>query len=108
MHRIEGATEDSDRRPVPREMPQVRMCPSPSTMYFTEVRPSRPTGPRAWNLSVEIPISAPGRIQKPSAKTRRGIHHHRTGIDLAQEPACFRDVLGDDALGMHRAVQGDA
>lgn len=26
---------------------QRRICPSPSTMYFSEVRPSRPTGPRA-------------------------------------------------------------
>jgi hypothetical protein len=45
-----------------------RMCPSPNTMYFTEVSPSRPTGPRAWNLSVEMPISAPRPYSKPAAK----------------------------------------
>src|SRR4030067_444661 len=43
-------------------------CPSPSTMNFTEVRPSRPTGPRACSLSVEMPISAPRPYSKPSAK----------------------------------------
>jgi hypothetical protein len=39
-----------------------------STIHFCEVRPSRPTGPRAWNLSVEMPISAPRPNSKPSAK----------------------------------------
>src|SRR3990167_1991095 len=42
--------------------------PSPSTTYFCEVSPSSPTGPRAWILSVEMPISAPRPYSKPSAK----------------------------------------
>src|SRR5690606_5157445 len=45
-----------------------RISPSPSTTYFCDVSPSRPTGPRAWILSVEIPISAPRPYSKPSAK----------------------------------------
>ena len=36
--------------------------------YLREVRPSKPTGPRACNLSLEIPISAPRPYSKPSAK----------------------------------------
>ena len=44
------------------------MWPSPRTMYFREVRPLRPTGPRAWSLPVEMPISAPNPYSKPSAK----------------------------------------
>jgi hypothetical protein len=40
----------------------------PSTTHFSEVRPSMPTGPRAWNLSVLMPISAPRPYSKPSAK----------------------------------------
>jgi len=38
---------------------QPRTWPSPNTTYFSEVRPSSPTGPRACSLSVEMPISAP-------------------------------------------------
>ena len=37
-------------------------------MYFSQVKPSRPTGPRACSLSVEMPISAPNPYSKPSAK----------------------------------------
>src|SRR5574340_817028 len=37
-------------------------------MNFCEVSPSRPTGPRACILSVEMPISAPRPYSKPSAK----------------------------------------
>src|SRR5690606_36189896 len=47
---------------------QPRTCPSPNTTYFSLVRPSRPTGPRACSLSVEMPISAPRPYSKPSAK----------------------------------------
>jgi hypothetical protein len=36
--------------------------------HFCDVRPSSPTGPRAWNLSVLMPISAPRPYSKPSAK----------------------------------------
>src|SRR5690606_13764413 len=46
---------------------QLRTWPSPNTTYFSEVRPSRPTGPRACSLSVEMPISAPRPNSKPSA-----------------------------------------
>src|SRR5690606_23457147 len=45
-----------------------RVWPSPRTMYFCEVSPSSPTGPRACSLSVEMPISAPSPYSKPSAK----------------------------------------
>jgi hypothetical protein len=52
-----GAVHDAPRR-----------SPWPSTTHFIEVSPSRPTGPRAWNLSVLMPISAPRPYSKPSAK----------------------------------------
>src|SRR4029077_4192535 len=60
VHRIERAAEDAQL--------QRRTSPWPSTTYFCEVRPSRPTGPRACSLSVEMPISAPRPYSKPSAK----------------------------------------
>ena len=37
----------------------VRICPEPMTIHFWLVSPSSPTGPRAWSLLVEMPISAP-------------------------------------------------
>src|SRR6202007_2960720 len=46
----------------------VRICPLPSTIHFWLVSPSRPTGPRACSLLVEMPISAPRPYSKPSAK----------------------------------------
>src|SRR3954468_13162738 len=51
VDRIESAAEDANL--------QVRTSPWPSTTNFCVVRPSRPTGPRACSLSVEMPISAP-------------------------------------------------
>src|SRR5690606_27032927 len=47
---------------------QRRISPLPNTIHFWLVRPSSPTGPRAWILSVEMPISAPRPYSKPSAK----------------------------------------
>lgn len=66
MHGVKGAAEQPDAFTH-----QARTCPSPNTTYFSLVRPSRPTGPRAWSLSVEIPISAPRPYSKPSAKRVR-------------------------------------
>src|SRR6267142_3168543 len=60
VHRIERAAEDAQL--------QLRTSPWPSTTYFCVVRPSRPTGPRACSLSVEMPTSAPRPYSKPSAK----------------------------------------
>ena len=54
VNRVEGAAEEAEGR-----QHQERTCPSPSTIHFCDVRPSRPTGPRAWSLLVEMPISAP-------------------------------------------------
>src|SRR5690606_25682297 len=62
MDRVEGAAKDADAHGY------CRMSPSPSTIHFWLVSPSRPTGPRAWILSVEMPISAPRPYSKPSAK----------------------------------------
>src|SRR5258706_7587656 len=82
VHRVEGAAHDADGRAHLRfvaagkfnvAVVQVlyaycRIWPLPNTTYFCEVRPSRPTGPRACSLSVEMPISAPRPYSKPSAK----------------------------------------
>src|SRR3954465_12801113 len=51
MHWIEGAAKNANL--------QLRTSPWPRTTNFCVVRPSRPTGPRACSLSVEMPISAP-------------------------------------------------
>src|SRR5699024_7315781 len=66
VHRVERAAEDADRRSACSH--GQRTCPSPKTTYFCDVSPSRPTGPRACSLSVEMPISAPRPYSKPSAK----------------------------------------
>ncbi len=65
-HRVAGEPErgagelrrDDRRQDAPRTG-QLRTSPWPSTTNFWVVRPSRPTGPRACSLSVEMPISAP-------------------------------------------------
>ena len=51
VNRVERAAEDPNL--------QLRTSPWPSTTNFCVVSPSRPTGPRACSLSVEMPISAP-------------------------------------------------
>jgi len=58
VNRVESAAEDADFLGQSRAG-QLRISPWPSTTNFCVVRPSRPTGPRAWSLSVEMPISAP-------------------------------------------------
>ena len=68
-------------------------------MNFSVVSPSRPTGPRAWSLSVEIPISAP-RPNSAVGEAGAGIHHDGCGIDLREEAASPSVVLGDDGLRM--------
>ncbi len=40
-------------------------------------------------------------------EARRGVHHHRARIDFAQETLRVRVVLGDDGVGVRRAVLGD-
>ena len=46
----------------------LRTCPDPSMTYLYVVSSSTPQGPRAWSLSVEMPISAPMPNSKPSVK----------------------------------------
>ena len=45
----------------------ILFCPFPVIINFSLVSPSNPTGPRACNLSVDIPTSAPRPYSKPSA-----------------------------------------
>ena len=74
---------------------------------MSEVRPSRPTGPRACSLSVEMPISAPRPYSKPSAKRVDGVDHHARRVDLAQEAHRVGVRVGDDRVGVVRAVAVD-
>src|ERR1051326_5229789 len=75
MSRIEGAAEEPDpsagaarQRGRQREQwPQGRTCPLPRTTYLKLVSCSAPTGPRAWSLFVDMPISAPMPNSAPSA-----------------------------------------
>src|SRR5690606_27754933 len=46
-------------------------------------------------------------ILEAVSKPRRGIDHHRAGIDLGEETSRPRPVLGDDALGVAGAVLAD-
>lgn len=57
---VERSPEDSDPPPHARHALQdSRIWPSPKAMNFRVVSSSRPIGPKAWILEVEIPISAP-------------------------------------------------
>eukprot|EP00042_Codosiga_hollandica_P008048 m.947752 g.947752 ORF g.947752 m.947752 type:complete len:89 (-) comp302262_c0_seq1:322-588(-) len=58
---------NNKKRRITHLMAQPLTSPCPNTTHFIDVSPSRPTGPRAWNLSVEMPISAPRPYSKPSA-----------------------------------------
>src|SRR5262249_44284909 len=44
-----------------------RVCPLPRTRYLKVHNCSTPTGPRAWNRPVAMPISAPKPNSPPSA-----------------------------------------
>ena len=62
VDRIERCRQGCPSNPPPPSSTSrhhVRTSPWPSTTNFWVVRPSRPTGPRACSLSVEMPISAP-------------------------------------------------
>ena len=56
----------SFRIPKSAMIPYLLICPFPKTMNLVEVSSSRPMGPRAWILVVEMPISAPRPNSKPS------------------------------------------
>ena len=95
------------RSAVRRRRLHPRISPWPSTTHFSDVSPSSPTGPRAWNLSVLMPISAPRPYSKPSAKRVLRVDHHAGRIDLAQEAHRVRVVVGQDRVGVVRAVAVD-
>src|SRR5512134_1759138 len=40
-------------------------------------------------------------------EARRGVDHHRAGVDLAQEAHGVGPVLGDDGVGVLRSVPAD-
>ena len=46
-------------RSMPKSIAQLLTAPALDTTHLAVVRPSSPTGPRAWNLPVEMPVSAP-------------------------------------------------
>src|SRR5208337_3609291 len=52
--------------PGPRVADHSRTCPSPRTIHLVLVSSRRPQGPRAWYLSVLMPISAPRPSWPPS------------------------------------------
>ena len=46
-------------------------------------------------------------IFKAVGKSGRGIDHHRAGIHLTQEAHCVPVIVGDDGIGVARAVLVD-
>src|SRR5690606_3697281 len=62
-----GARRQPGRRRRGLGRAQGRVCPVPPTRYLNEQSCSTPTGPRAWNLPVAIPISPPNPNSPPSA-----------------------------------------
>ena len=67
----------------------------------------RPTGPRAWNLPVAMPISPPKPNSPPSANWVEALCS-RMALSISVKKRCRRSrVLGDDRLGMMRAVVAD-
>src|SRR3569833_2225979 len=74
MRRVEAAAEEADahtrlgvRYLHAVAQHQGRVCPLPRTRYLNEQSCSSPTGPRAWNLPVAMPISPPKPLSPPSA-----------------------------------------
>ena len=67
----------------------------------------KPQGPRAWNLSVLMPISAPRPNSKPSLKRVLALTSTADGIDRRREPPGRGQVVGHDRVGVLRAVAGD-
>ena len=91
----------------PRGAGLTRICPSPARSTSGCVRPSRPDRParvqlvgRDADLGAEPVLEAVG-------EARRGVDHHRARVDLAQEAHRARVVLGDDRVGVLRAVLRD-
>ena len=72
----------------------------PNTTYFSEVRPSSPTGPRACSLSLEMPISAPRPYSKPSAKRVEAFTITDAESTSRRKRMARRPVLGDDRVGV--------
>ena len=84
--------------------PYARTCPSPRTRYLKVHSCSTPTGPRACMRPVAMPISAPKPNSPPSANWVEALWMTIAEVDLLQEPLGGGLVLGDDAIGMMRAV----
>ena len=84
-----------------------RVCPLPRTRYLKLVSCSTPTGPRACSLPVAMPISAPKPNSPPSANCVEALCSTIAEFDLAQEFFRRGLVLGDDRVGVMRAVALD-
>src|SRR5690606_7519930 len=73
MGGVEAAAEEADPhaplggRPLQIVRHQGLVWPLPRTWYLNEQSCSSPTGPRAWNLPVAMPISPPKPNSPPSA-----------------------------------------
>ena len=79
----------------------------PRTRYLKVVSCSTPTGPRACILPVAMPISRAHAELAAIGELGRGVVQHDGGIDLGEEALDGRRVLGDDRLGVVRAVGRD-
>ena len=64
---------------------QPRTCPSPSTLHFWLVRPSRPTGRGRGSCRSRCRSRRPARTFETIGETRRGVDHDRGRIHFAQE-----------------------
>ena len=115
MDWIEGAAQNPESPPAAAPFGdggmdaqnQPRSWPRPKTTNFSVVRPSTPTGPRAWSLSVLMPISAPRPYSKPSAQ-QVGVLTMTELESTSRRKRCARSrVLGDDAVGVAGTVAGD-
>ena len=81
-----------------------RVWPVPRTRYLKLVSCSAPTGPRACSLPVAMPISAPMPNSPPSANCVEALCSTMALIDLGRKRSAARVVLGDDRIGVLRAV----
>ncbi len=87
--------------------PRCESGPIPSTTHFWLVRPSRPTGPRACSLLVEMPISAPRPNSNPSAKRVDALTSTELESTSRRKRIAVRVVLRHDRVGVLRAVSRD-
>ena len=118
VRRIEGSAEQADPHAGRMRREQAlgacgkrgghgRIWPLPRMRYLKVVSCSTPTGPRACSRPVAMPISAPKPNSPPSANWVEALCSTIAESTSREEFLGRRGVVGDDGVGVVRAVALD-